>query len=123
MPSEIIEGIEVDLMEPILMKPNIISSLIIDVNAAHSVRERDGNYFIHPNVRAFPEMYGSTLRGYVNPAEFTAGIVIIKDPDTLITLPERDGMFSFAGLTKGEWEVYLFSHPPLYTLIPLSSGT
>ncbi len=111
MPSEIVGGIEVDLMEPILMKPNIISSLIIDVNTAHSVRERDGNYFIHPNLRVFPEMYGSTLRGYVNPAEFTAGIVIVKDPDTLFTLPEQDGMFSFAGLTKGEWEVYLFSHP------------
>jgi hypothetical protein len=111
MPNEIIEGIEVDLMEPILMKPNIISSLIIDVNAVHSVRERDGNYFIHPNVRAFPEMYGSILRGYVNPAEFTTAIAIIKDPDTLFTLPEQDGMFSFAGLTKGEWEVYLFSHP------------
>lgn len=111
MPSEIIEGIEVDLMEPILMKPNIISSLIIDVNAAYSVHERDGNYFILPNVRAFPEMYGSTLCGYVNPAEFTTGIVIVKDPDTQFTLPEQDGMFSFAGLTKGEWEVYLFSHP------------
>lgn len=110
MPSEIIEGIEVDLMEPILLKPYIISSLIIDVNAAHSVRERDGNYFIHPNVRAFPEMYGSTLRGYVNPAEFTSAIAIIKDPDTLFTLPEQDGMFSFAGLTEGEWEVYLFAH-------------
>jgi hypothetical protein len=111
LPSEIIEGIEVDLMEPILLEPYIISSLIIDVNAAHSVRERDGNYFIHPYMRAFPEMFGSTLQGYVNPAEFTTAIAIIKDPDTLFTLPEQDGMFSFAGLTKGEWEVYLFSHP------------
>ncbi len=111
MPREIVEGIEVDLMEPILMKPYIISSLIIDVNAAHSVRKRDGNFFIHPYVRAFPEMYGSTLKGYVNPAEFTAVIAIIKDPDTLFTLPEQDGMFLFTGLTKGEWEVYLFSHP------------
>jgi len=107
-PREIVEGIEVELMEPILMKPYIISSLMIDVNAAHSVRERDGNYFINPRVRAFPEMYGSTLRGYVNPAEFTTVIAIIKDPDTLFTLPEQDGMFTFPGLTKGIGSLPLF---------------
>jgi len=85
-------------MEPILMKPYIISSLMIDVNAAHSVRERGRELLHQPACTGFPgnvrqHPFGDT----VNPAEFTTVIAIIKDPDTLFTLPEQDGMFTFPG--------------------------
>lgn len=111
LPSEHVDGFEAELKEPILMKSHIISSLVIDVNAAHSIRELNGNYFLNPNVRAFPETYGSTLRGHVTPLEFTLAVAILKEPDTLFTVPEIDGMFSFSGLDKGEWEVYVFARP------------
>lgn len=116
LPGEIVNGVEIELPEPIILMPNIISSLVIDVNAAQSIRNLNGNNFFYPTIRAFPESYGSKLQGQVSPAEFTAAIAVILEPDTLWTVVEPDGSFSFSGLEKGEWEVYLFAHPAsLYT--------
>ena len=110
-PPEIIDGVEIDLVEPIVIMPNVISGLVIDVNAALSIWEADGNYFLHPVARAFSETYGSSLRGYVAPTIATASVVVIQDPDTLITILEEDGMFLFPGLQEGPWEIYLFAKP------------
>lgn len=113
LPPELANGIDIEMIEPIEISRNIISSLVIDINAALSVYEREGTYFIHPRGRAFSETYGSSLRGYLSPSELN-GILfigIMQDTDTLFTLPEADGMFLFPGLSAGEWEVYLATHP------------
>ncbi len=114
-PPEIVEGAVIDLIEPITIRPNIISGIVIDVNAALSVRESNGNYFLHPVVRVFPEAYGSSLRGYISPPpreiNAVSFVAIIRDPDTLLTYPDADGMFLFPGLPKGSWEVHLVANP------------
>ncbi len=107
LPPEIIEGVVVDLREPVPIMSHIIAGLTIDVNAALSVWESNGNYFLDPSVRAFPEAYGASLRGSVAPPRAAAFVAIMQHPDTLFTLPETDGKFGFPGLQKGEWEVFI----------------
>lgn len=107
LPPEIIEGMVVDLKEPIPVMPHIIAGLVIDVNAAFSVWESNGNYFLRPSVRAFPEAYGASLRGAIAPPRAAAFVAIMQYPDTLFTVPEADGKFGFPGLQKGEWEVFI----------------
>lgn len=113
LPSELVDEIVIDIIEPIEINPHIISSMVIDVNAALSVREINGNYFLYPSARAFPETYGSSLRGYISRDELSAilFIGINQEDDILMTLPEQDGMFLFPGLQPGPWEVYLAVHP------------
>ena len=111
LPSEMVEGIIIDNINAAL-PANIITSIVIDVNAALSVRESNGNYFLHPSARAFPETFGGSLRGYVSPVEADAIVVIIRERDTLLSLPEGDrGMFLFTGLNPGPWEVQVIANP------------
>lgn len=111
LPSEMVEGIIIDNVNAAL-PANIITSVVIDVNAALSVRESNGSYFLHPSARAFPETYGGSLRGYVTPAEADAFVAIIRERDTFLTLPEGDGgMFLFMGLKPGSWEVHVIANP------------
>lgn len=102
----IIENVNADL------QANIITSIVIDVNAALSVTEMNGNYFFYPVARAFPETFGGSLRGYVAPVEADAFVAIVQESDTLLTLPEGEGgMFLFTGLNPGVWEVHVKAHP------------
>ncbi|MEN6588916.1 MAG: hypothetical protein ABFC30_04560, partial [Proteiniphilum sp.] len=94
-----------------ILVDHIITSVVIDVNAALTVRESNGNYFLHPVARAFPETFGGMLRGFVEPVEAVAFIAVVHDSDTLMTLPEADGMFMFTGLMPGPWEIHLRAHP------------
>lgn len=110
IPPEIAEGIIIENVNAILVD-HIITSVVIDVNAALTVRESNGNYFLHPVARAFPETFGGMLRGFVEPVEAVAFIAVVHDSDTLMTLPEADGMFMFTGLMPGPWEIHLRAHP------------
>lgn len=88
---------------------NYISSIVVDINAALSFYERNGNYFFKPDVRVFAETYGGSLKGYVLPKEAASTVVIANEKDTLFTLPEsKDGMFKFLGLDVGVWDIYVF---------------
>lgn len=110
IPSEMTEGIIIDNVDAALTS-DIITSIVIDINAALSVRETDGNYFFHPVARAFPEIRGGSLRGYVAPVEASAFIAVVQDTDTFLTLPEADGMFMFTGLKEGACEVHVMADP------------
>jgi len=111
IPSEMTDGIIIDNVNAAL-PANIITSVVIDVNAALSVRESNGNYFLHPSARAFPETFGGSLRGYVAPIEAEAFVAIVQERDTFLTLPEAEGgMFLFTGLNPGAWEVHIISNP------------
>lgn len=91
---------------------NYISHILIDINAALSFYESNGNYFFRPVIRAFPETFGGSLKGYALPDEAGPRVIIVKDADTLFTLPERaDGMFMFKGLREGEWKIFVQATP------------
>lgn len=88
---------------------NYISNIMIDINAALSFYERNGNYFFKPHIRVFAETYGGSLKGYVLPPEAAPFVVITNDMDTLFTWPEaQDGMFKFLGLQPGEWDIHIY---------------
>lgn len=112
IPTEIAEGFIIENVNAAL-PANIITSIVIDVNAALSIRELNGNYYLHPVSRAFPETFGGSLRGYVAPVEAVAFVAIVQETDTFMTLPEgEEGMFMFTGLNPGSWEVHVKANPP-----------
>ena len=105
---EIKEGIVVEVNDNLYA--NYITSIMIDINAALSFYESNGNYFLKPVLRVFPETFGGSLKGYALPLEAEPAVIIVKDRDTLFTIPEKaDGMFYFKGLKEGDWEIVVFS--------------
>lgn len=120
LPPGLEDGLVIDAMK-MQLQQNIISSMVIDLNASLSVfKAADGSYILNPVARAFPETYGGKLKGYVSPIAASPQIVITLDKDTLFTLPELDppgdpnseiGMYQFIGLKEGEWKVHLLPHP------------
>lgn len=99
----IIENVNVNLYA------HIISYVVIDFNAAFSIRELNGNYFLNPSVRVFDETLRGSLRGYVAPVEANATVAVANETDTLFTIPEPDGMFMFTGLDEGNWDVHVLA--------------
>ena len=95
-----------------VLPAHFIVSIVIDINAALSVYELNGNYYLDPRARAFPETYGGSLRGYVAPIEASPVVLITREGDSLFSLPEgSEGMFLFSGLEEGAWKVHLFANP------------
>ena len=107
---EIANGVEIELHDIELM-PDVISYIIIDINAALSVTESNGNWFLNPAARAFHENWGGSITGYVAPLDANPTIAIVKDESVLFTIPEPSGMFKFIGLEEGVWEIHIMAHP------------
>lgn len=108
--AEITDGMEFNVGIVELM-PNVILYLMIDINAALSVTESNGNYFLNPSARVFQENLGGSISGYVAPIEANPSIAIVKDEEVYFTIPEPDGMFKFIGLDEGVWEIHIMPHP------------
>lgn len=110
MMPEIVDGVEIEVKDVELM-PNVISYIIIDINAALSVIESNGNWFLNPAARAFKENSGGTITGFVEPLEASPTVAIVKEDEVFFTIPELNGMFKFIGLEEGVWEIHLMAHP------------
>lgn len=117
IPPALDDGLVIDAI-PLEMRLNTISNMVIDLDAALSVRiaENDDSY-LQPVARAFPEVYGGKLKGYVAPLGINPYIKVIQDTDTFFSLPEREKlgdemmMFQFIGLKEGDWEVHFVPDP------------
>lgn len=107
---EIIDGVVIDNVD-VDLATNVISSIIIDINAALSIQEVNRNWFLKPAARAFSETYGGSIKGFVAPMEANPYVAIIQEPDTFFTFPEADGMFYFFGLNEGAWDIHLIANP------------
>lgn len=107
---EIAEGLEIALGDIELM-PYVITYIMVDINAALSVTESNGNWFLNPAARAFQEDWGGSISGFVAPIEANPSIAIVKEETVLFTIPEPDGMFKFIGLEEGVWEIHIMAHP------------
>jgi hypothetical protein len=117
IPPKLEDGLVIDAIK-MEMRLNTISSMIIDLNAAFSVlKTAEGDNYLYPAARAFPEVYGGKLRGYVAPLNANPYVKIIQETDTLFASPDRENpndqmaMFQFIGLKEGEWEVHLKADP------------
>ena len=103
VPKEVEEGVIVDA--DINLYSHVITYLMIDIDAMQSVYKQNGVYMLKPVIRVFSETYGGALKGYVTPIEAKPRVIIIKNKDTLLTIPESNGMFLFRGLHEGVWEI------------------
>ncbi|SFL39635.1 DUF4382 domain-containing protein [Proteiniphilum acetatigenes] len=117
IPSELEEGVIIDAVK-MEMRLNTISSMVIDLNAALSVvKTEEGDNYLYPVARAFPEVFGGKLRGYVAPLEANPYVKVIQEKDTFLSIPERENlgdqmlMFQFIGLNEGDWEVHFVPDP------------
>jgi hypothetical protein len=74
-------------------------SFVIDFDAARSVVKTGNDKFIlKPVIRTYAETFGGSIKGVVIPADAVAYVQLANETDTLISLPETDGKFLFAGL-------------------------
>ena len=81
-------------------------NFVIDFDASRSIVEKgNAEFLLKPVIRTFAEAYGATLRGYALPADAKAYVEIIQGTDTLMSIPEADGKFLFAGIKGGIWKV------------------
>lgn len=117
IPPALEDGLVIDAI-PMEMRLNTISNIVIDLNAALSVLITENNdHYLYPVARAFPEVYGGKLKGYVAPLGTNPYIKVIQDTDTFFSLPERENlgdemmMFQFIGLKEGDWEVHFMPDP------------
>lgn len=111
-PSAQTSGLKFNLHET-LMK-DLAYSFIIDFDAARSiVKKGNGTYSLKPVIRTFAEAFGGSIKGTVLPARAdTTGVgyvQIISGTDTLISLPEDNGMFLFPGLKPALWNMTVFA--------------
>ena len=117
IPAKLEEGVLIDAVK-MEMRANTISSMVIDLNAALSVvRTEEGDHYLYPVARAFPEVFGGKLRGYVAPLEANPHVKIMQGENVFLSLPERENagdqmlMFQFIGLGEGDWEVHFVPDP------------
>lgn len=93
---------------------NYISNIILDLNAALSLYEDNGNFIFSPSIRVFAEASTGSLKGYALPQNANPIVMITKEIDTLLTMPELgDGLFVFKGLSAGKWDIHVLSDPAL----------
>ena len=107
-PSAQQSGIKLNLHQTLL--PGVAYSFVMDFDAARSVVARgNGTYGLKPVIRTYAEAFGGSIKGVALPARVdTAGVAyvqIVNDGDTLISIPEDDGFFLFAGLAPAMWDL------------------
>ncbi len=107
-PSAQQSGIKLNLHQTLL--PGVAYSFVMDFDAARSVVARgNGSYGLKPVIRTYAESFGGSIKGVVLPARVdTVGVAyvqIVNDGDTLISIPEDDGFFLFAGLAPAMWDL------------------
>ncbi|HRS42180.1 MAG TPA: hypothetical protein P5174_09235 [Dysgonamonadaceae bacterium] len=60
---------------------------------------------MQPVIRTYAETFGGSLKGAVIPPDAVAYVQSTNETDTLISLPETDGKFLFAGLHEGSYDL------------------
>jgi len=107
-PSAQSSGLKFNLHD--VLVPDLMYSFVIDFDASRSVvRTGNDKYILKPVIRTYADAFGGTIKGFALPSDSVAYVQVINDEDTLISLPEDDGMFLFAGLDDDEWDLTIFA--------------
>ena len=107
-PSAQSSGLKFNLHD--VLMPDLMYSFVIDFDASRSVvRTGNGKYILKPVIRTYADAFGGTIKGFALPADSVAYVQILNEEDTLISLPEENGMFLFAGLDDDEWDLTRFA--------------
>ncbi|MDR1783551.1 MAG: DUF4382 domain-containing protein [Dysgonamonadaceae bacterium] len=100
------DGLIIDLDTAATVYSSTICSIVFDVNVLQSIKEVSGEFHFNPAIRAFPETFGGSLKGYVTPVDALAYVMITQGSRRFVSWPEAsDGMFLFTGLKYGEWTI------------------
>ncbi|MCE5178659.1 MAG: DUF4382 domain-containing protein [Porphyromonadaceae bacterium] len=111
-PSAQTSGIKFNLHET--LQADLAYSFVIDFDAARSVvRRGNGTYLLKPVIRTYADAFGGSIKGIALPARVEAAgvsyVQIINGEDTVISLPEDNGMFLFPGLKPASWNLKVFA--------------
>lgn len=107
-PSAQTSGLKFNLHD--VLQPNMMYSFVIDFDASSSVVETGNNkYILKPVIRTYADAYGGSIKGTVVPADSVNYVQLVSGEDTLISLPEDNGLFLFAGLEEKSWNLTVFA--------------
>lgn len=107
-PSAQTSGLKFNLHD--VLQPNMMYSFVIDFDASRSVVETgNNNYILKPVIRTYADAYGGSIKGTVVPADSVNYVQLVSGEDTLISLPEDNGLFLFAGLEEKSWNLTVFA--------------
>ena len=107
-PSAQTSGLKFNLHD--LLLPDLMYSFVIDFDASRSVvKTGNMNYILKPVIRTYADALGGSVKGTVVPADSVAFVQLVNGEDTLISLPESNGLFLFAGLEEDDWDLTVFA--------------
>lgn len=111
-PSAQQSGLKFNLHQ--VLEPDMMYHFVVDFDASRSVvTTGNGDHLLKPVIRTYAKHFGASYKGYVLPAEAKPYVEIIQGTDTLISLPEADGKFLFAGIEGGVWKVNVYANDEL----------
>ena len=107
-PSAQTSGLKFNLHD--VLMPDMMYSFVIDFDASRSV-VRTGNekFILKPVIRTYADAFGGSIKGSVVPADSVDYVQLVSGVDTLISLPEDNGLFLFAGLDVKSWDLTIFA--------------
>ncbi len=107
-PSAQTSGLKFNLHSVLLS--DLMYSFVIDFDASRSVvKTGNGKYILKPVIRTYADAFGGSITGFALPDSAVSYVQIINAGDTLISMPEADGKFLFAGLDGGTWDLTVFA--------------
>lgn len=107
-PSAQTSGLKFNLHDVLL--PDMMYSFVIDFDASRSVvRTGNDKFILKPVIRTYADAFGGSIKGYVVPADSVDYVQLVSGMDTLISLPENNGLFLFAGLDEKSWDLTIFA--------------
>lgn len=107
-PSAQTSGLKFNLHE--VLMPDMLYSFVIDFDASRSVvRTGNENFILKPVIRTYADAFGGSIKGFVVPGDSVDYVQLVSGVDTLISLPEVNGLFLFAGLAEKSWDLTIFA--------------
>lgn len=100
--------------------------IYFDIDLAKSVTRVGKNYTFNPVVRTFSNNSQATLTGSIRPVDARPFVYAMSETDTLTTLTNQEGKYTFRGLKSGPYSIRIQPRNPFFdTLftIPLRTDT
>lgn len=102
-PSAQQSGLKLNLHEDLL--EGITYKVLLDFDAARSVRENANGYSLKPTIRVVSEAQNGAITGTITPVEASPAIFAIINEDTVTTYADSVGYFLIGNLDAGTYRV------------------
>lgn len=100
--------IVIDINE--IVKPAAYTEILLDFDAARSVIERDGKYFLSPVISAITNARTAVIGDLeaASPSKVTGAIFVVNERDTLSAYTNTEGKFLVRGMSEGIYDVIIY---------------